>query len=68
MLIKPLAFLAFVALMVAYILYSGIGSSSLVRAGSIAPDFTLRNLEGKEVSLSDFPRQRGLSQLLENGL
>jgi peroxiredoxin len=52
--IKPLVFLAFVALMVAYVLYSGIGSNPLVRAESIAPDFTLKSLDGREVSLSDF--------------
>ena len=51
---KPLAFFTFVALMVAYVLHAGIGSSSLVRAGSIAPDFTLKSLDGREVSLSDF--------------
>lgn len=52
--IKPLVFLAFVALMVAFIFHSGIGTNQLVRAGSIAPDFTVKSLDGREVSLSDF--------------
>jgi peroxiredoxin len=52
--IKPLAFLATALLLVAYILHSGVGSNPLVRQGSKAPEFTLKTLDGKEVSLSDF--------------
>jgi peroxiredoxin len=52
--IKPLVFIACVMLSVAYIFHSGMGSDPLVRKGSKAPDFTLKTLDGKEVSLSDF--------------
>jgi peroxiredoxin len=51
--IKGIVFLAGVAALVAYILVSGVGSSAWVSEGSRAPVFTVRNLEGEEISLSD---------------
>ena len=52
--IKPLVCIACATLSIAYIFHSGAGSNPLVRKGSKAPDFTLKTLDGKEVSLSDF--------------
>lgn len=52
--LKPLVFITCVTLAVAYIFYSGAGTHPLVRKGSKAPDFTLRTLDGRSVSLSDF--------------
>jgi len=50
---KPLLFLACVTGLVAYILLSGAGTTPLIREGSRAPLFTVKNLEGEEVSLAD---------------
>jgi len=52
--IKPLVFLACVTLLTAYILRPGVGSDSLIRKGSKAPEFTLTTEEGKRISLGDF--------------
>ena len=51
--VKPILFFTGVAALVAYILLSDVGSVALVRAGSLAPTFTVKNLEGEEVSLDD---------------
>ena len=51
--LKPVVFLAVVTALVAYIFLSGAGSTALVRAGSEAPTFIVKNLEGEEVSLDD---------------
>lgn len=51
--IKSLVFFACVAGLAAYILLSGVGSTSLVREGSRAPAFTVRTVDGREVSLED---------------
>jgi peroxiredoxin len=50
---KPLLFFIGVGVFVAWIFFSGTGSSAPVRAGSRAPTFTVKNLEGEEVSLND---------------
>jgi peroxiredoxin len=47
-------FLACVTLLTAYVLRSRVGSNSLIRKGSKAPDFTLTTEEGQRVSLGDF--------------
>jgi peroxiredoxin len=52
--IKPLVFLACVVLLTAYVVRSSTGNHEFVRTGSRAPEFTVRNLEGKEAALSDF--------------
>jgi peroxiredoxin len=51
--LKPFAFLTCVVGLVAFILLSGVGSPALVRAGSYAPEFTVKNLDGEEVSLGE---------------
>src|SRR5215207_3538967 len=51
--IKPIVFTSSVLALVAYILIAGVGSTSLVRAGSDAPTFKVRKLDGAEVSLSN---------------
>jgi peroxiredoxin len=52
--IKPLVFLVSAALLVVYALQAGTGRHELVREGSKAPDFSVRNQEGKETALSEF--------------
>ena len=52
--IRPLVFLACTTLAVAYIFLSAAGTQPLVRQGSTAPEFTLTDLDGRRVSLSDF--------------
>ena len=54
MAIKPLVFLAGVSALVAYVLLSGFVSTAPVREGSQAPDFTVRDQNGRHVSLSQF--------------
>jgi cytochrome c biogenesis protein CcmG, thiol:disulfide interchange protein DsbE len=49
----PVLFLLSVGTVVVYILMSGFGSNSWVRKGSPAPSFTVKTLEGEEVSLED---------------
>jgi peroxiredoxin len=51
--LKPFVFLTCVAGLVACVLLFGAGSTALVRAGSRAPEFTVTNLEGEEVSLDN---------------
>jgi peroxiredoxin len=52
--IKPLAFLAGVLLLTVYVLVSCTRTHELVREGSKAPDFKVRNQAGKEVALEEF--------------
>jgi peroxiredoxin len=52
--LRFLGFVGFASLLTVYVLRSGVGSNSLVRAGTAAPEFTVRTLDGDEVSLSDF--------------
>src|SRR5262245_7363282 len=51
--IKPLAFLACVLLLAPYVLFSCTGTHELVREGSKAPGFKVRNQAGKEIALED---------------
>jgi peroxiredoxin len=51
--LKPILFFTGVAAVVAYIFLADVGSTALVRAGSLAPTFTVKNLEGENVSLDD---------------
>ena len=51
--IKPLIFLALVVLPTVYVFKSRVGSNPPIRGGGTAPEFTLPNLEGEKVSLSD---------------
>jgi peroxiredoxin len=52
--VRPLIFLACVTLLTAYVLRSGVGNDSLVRKGSKAPDFTVKDADGRPVALQDF--------------
>jgi len=52
--IKPLVFVACVVALTVYVFSSGIGRHELVRKGSRAPEFRVRNQEGREAALSDF--------------
>ena len=54
MAIKPLFFFAGVSALVAYMLLSGFASTAPVREGSPAPNFIVKDQDGREVSLSQF--------------
>ena len=52
--LKPVLFIAGVALAVALVLHFNIGSRPLIRAGARAPAFNVATQDGKRVSLDDF--------------
>ena len=55
--IKPIIFFLIVGSLAGYFVYkeaTGVGKSGVVNIGSQAPDFSLKDENGKEVKLSDY--------------